>query len=109
MIKNNLENFIKGWFIGNFEPTLLSTQDFEIAIKKYKKGDYEESHFHKISTEYTIIVKGKVKMNGIIYKTDDIITIQPNEKTDFECLTNVITCVIKIPSSKNDKYLSEQM
>ena len=46
-----LENMLKGWFIGNFEPTLLRTNDVEVAVKEYKKGDYEELHYHK--TQYT--------------------------------------------------------
>ena len=105
MKKYDLKDFIKGWFIGNFEPTLFNNDDFEIAIKRYKKGDYEESHTHKISTEYTIIIDGKVLMNETIFEKDDIIIIEPNEYTDFRCLTDTVTCVIKIPCSKNDKYL----
>jgi quercetin dioxygenase-like cupin family protein len=104
MEKNNLNNFIKGWIIGNFEPTLLNTENFEIAIKRYSKGDYEKKHHHKISTEYTIIVEGEVEMNNIAFKKNDIIIIKPNEGTDFKCVTDVTTVVIKTPSSKNDKY-----
>ena len=37
---------------------------------------------------------------------DDIITIQPNESTDFKCITDVVTVVIKRPSSNNDKYIN---
>jgi hypothetical protein len=55
MKKYNLQNFSKGWFIGNFEPSLFSTDQFEVAVKFYKKGDSETSHHHKISTEYTIV------------------------------------------------------
>jgi len=105
MIFDNLKNFIKGWFIGNFKPTLFKTTNFEIAIKRYKKGDYEKPHYHKISTEYTIIISGTVEMNGIKHVKNEIIIISPNEKTDFRCLSSVITCVVKIPSSENDKYI----
>ena len=104
-MKENLENFIKGWFIGDFEPSLFNTSDFEIAVKNYKTGDYEPTHYHKIATEFTVIVDGIVLMNGNEYKKNDIITIKPNEQTDFKCLTDVTTVVIKIPSSKDDKYI----
>ena len=107
MKKDNLKNFIKGWICGDFNPTLFPSKDFEIAIKRYKQNDYENSHTHKISIEYTIIVTGEVLMNNKVYTEDDIIIIEPNEYTDFMCLTDVITCVIKIPSSKNDKYLKK--
>jgi hypothetical protein len=106
--KYNLNTFIKGWFIGNFEPTLLQTNDFEIAIKRYKEDDYEETHYHKIATEYTIIIEGEVLMGGKKYKKDDIIEILPNEPSDFYCLTDVTTCVVKVPSVKNDKYTNDK-
>ena len=103
----SLTDFTKGWFIGDFEPNVLQTNDFEIAIKRYNAGDYESAHYHKISTEFTIIVEGEVLMNGTEYKKNDIITIKPNESTDFKCLTEVTTVVVKIPSSKDDKYKNE--
>lgn len=106
MEKFNLENFTKGWFIGNFEPSLFKTNDFEVSVKRYRVGDYENSHHHKISTEYTIIIDGEVEMNGIKYKKDDIIIISPNESTDFKCLTDVTTIVVKTPSSKDDKFVN---
>ena len=101
----NLADFTKGWFIGDFEPNVLKTNDFEIAIKRYVAGDYEAAHYHKISTEYTIIVEGEAEMNGVKYVKDDIILIQPNIVTDFRALTDITTTVVKIPSSKDDKFL----
>tara|TARA_R110000751_G_scaffold109312_4_gene206328 strand:- start:9995 stop:10312 length:318 start_codon:yes stop_codon:yes gene_type:complete len=100
----NLKDMYKGWFIGNFEPTLFSTDDFEIAIKRYKEGDFETKHVHKIATEFTIIIEGEVEMNGVRYVKDDIIIIEPNEYTDFSCLTDVVTTVVKVPCVKGDKY-----
>jgi len=100
----NLNDFIGGWFMGDFNPTIKKTTNFEIAIKKYKKGDFEKTHFHKIATEFTIIVCGKVIMNNIEYSEGDIILINPGESTDFKCLTDVVTTVIKTPSVKNDKF-----
>jgi hypothetical protein len=64
MKKDRLDNFVKGWVVGNFEPTLFQTDDFEVAVKNYKAGYYEEKHYHKVATEWTIISKGKVLMNG---------------------------------------------
>ena len=106
MDKTNLKDFTKGWIVGNFNPTLLDTNDFEVAIKRYNAGDYEQTHHHKIATEITVIVEGEVEMNGVKYVKDDIITIQPNESTDFKCITDVVTVVIKTPSANNDKYIN---
>ena len=106
MKREKLENFIGGWFIGNFEPSLLKTNSVEVAVKHYKPGDYDQEHFHKIGTEYTAIVKGKVKMLNIEYSEGDVLTILPMESTDFLALTEATTVVVKIPGASNDKYLT---
>ena len=64
---SKLDDMAKGWFVGNFEPTLVKTNDVEVAVKSYKKGDAEDKHYHKIATEITVVVSGRVKMNNIIY------------------------------------------
>lgn len=102
---NNLNNFIGGWICGNFYPSLFKTTDFEVAIKRYSKGDIDSKHYHKKAIEYTVIVEGVVKMNDIIYKKDDIITIEKYEAVLFECIEDAITVVIKTPSVLNDKFL----
>ena len=63
MKKYNLEDFKLGWLIGNFEPSILRTDKFEVSIKKYNKGDYEKAHFHKLANEITIITVGKVDLS----------------------------------------------
>jgi hypothetical protein len=105
MQKFNLKDYTRGWVFGNFEPSLFKTDHCEFGIKRYNKGDVEQKHFHKLATEWTIIVEGAVEMNGIRYYKDDIIKIEPNESTDFKCLTDVITVVIKTPCVKDDKYI----
>lgn len=105
MRKENLNNFIKGWFVGHFTPTIIDSDRMEVAIKRYKAGDYEKSHYHAIAIELTAIVSGEVEMNGVKYNQDDIIVINPGEVTDFRCLTDVVTVVVKSPSIENDKFL----
>ena len=100
-----LEAMIKGWFIGNFNPTLFSTNDVEVGIKKYVAGDQEGVHHHKISIEFTVILNGTVEMSGKIYKDGDIIKINPGVSTDFKAITDVTTVVVKIPGAINDKYI----
>ena len=102
-----LDNMTKGRFVGAFEPTLINTNDVEVAVKEYKCGDSEGVHYHKIATEITVIVSGKVKMNNIIYNKGDIVVIEPNEATDFEALENTICTVVKYPGASDDKYLGE--
>jgi quercetin dioxygenase-like cupin family protein len=107
MKTERLENMLKGWFVGNFDPTLIKTNDVEIAVKEYHKGDYEDRHYHKLSTEITVIASGKVRMNGVEYTKGDIIMIEPNQSTDFEVLEDTITTVVKYPGANNDKYMGE--
>ena len=104
---SKLDEFFKGWVVGNFEPSLFKTDDFEVSVKNYKKGDYEQSHYHKIATELTIITKGRVVMNNEVYNEGDIILIEPGDKTDFRATNDVSTTVIKFPCVKGDKYLVE--
>lgn len=103
--KYKLEDMIKGWFIGNFKPTLFQTEDVEVGIKKYKVGEHEARHHHKIATEFTVVLNGEVEMNGKRYTNGDIIKIMPGVSADFTAITDVYTVVVKIPSSGNDKYI----
>jgi len=103
----DLDKMVKGWFVGNFSPSVYLTDQFEVAVKKYKSGDYESAHFHKVATEITVISEGKVRMNGIEYSDGAIILINPNEVTDFFAITDVITTVVKFPCVANDKYKQE--
>jgi hypothetical protein len=103
--KYNLDEMTNGWFVGNFEPSLYKTNDVEVGVKKYLSGSTESLHFHKIATEFTVIITGKVKMNNIVYSAGDILKIDPGISTDFYALTDVITVVVKLPGANNDKYL----
>lgn len=102
---SQINKMTKGWFVGNFEPTLYKTNDVEVAVKEYKAGEFEGKHFHKIATEITVVISGVVLMNGIEYKAGDIIIIEPNEVADFKALTNSKNVVVKLPGANNDKYI----
>lgn len=104
MTKHNIQDFVRGWFVGDFEPTLIKTRDVEVAVKEYRKGDREGRHYHKEATEITVICSGRVRMNGIEYGKGDIILIEPLESTDFEALEASTTTVVKYPGAGNDKY-----
>lgn len=101
----NLNDFKGGWFVGDFVPTLFPIKGAEVSIKRYKAGDFEPKHFHMEAEEITVVVSGKVSMNGEIYIENDVIYIEKNEATDFIALMDSITCVVKVPSVKNDKYV----
>ena len=103
-----LDKFLKGWFIGNFEPSVMKTNDFEVAVKFYKEGDKEKAHFHKVAQEYTIITEGTFEINGEMYTKGDIIHFEPHDVSHFQCIEDGSTTVVKIPSVVNDKYEVEE-
>ena len=105
MKKFESKDMFRGWFVGDFEPSSFKTKDCEVAHQKYKAGDYEQKHMHKVATEITSIIKGKVVMNGIEYQEGDIIVINPGEATDFKAITDAENIVVKVPCVKGDKYL----
>ena len=105
MNTGKLQDMCKGWFVGDFNPSLLRTDACEVAVKSYKAGDSEELHHHKVATEVTLILSGRVRMCGKEWGEGDIIVLEPGEATDFVALTDAVNVVVKTPGAKNDKYL----
>lgn len=95
---------VKGWFVGEFAPSAHSTGNCEVAVKRYKAGEREAAHYHKIATEITLVLSGSVRMCGLEWGDGDIVTLTPNEVTDFEALTDAVCVVVKTPGALNDKY-----
>lgn len=100
-----LESMRGGWFVGQFEPTVLSTSEFEVAIKQYPAGAREEAHVHRVATELTAIVSGRAMLNDTAFGPGDIVEVLPGEAVAFEALTEVTTVVVKVPSVPGDKYV----
>ena len=100
-----LKSMSRGWFVGNFDPSMYKTNDVEVAVKHYEPDDYEPSHLHKIATEVTVIIQGRAQMNGVTYAAGDIVVVEPGESTDFRALERTVNVVVKIPGANNDKYV----
>jgi len=105
MKKFNYGEMRGGWFIGNFEPTAFKTKNFEVAYVKHKKGQKWDKHFHKVATEITLVINGKIKINDNIYTSGDIFVIYPNEIADPYFLEDSEVVVVKAPSDMHDKYV----
>ena len=103
--RHRLDRFTKGWFVGDFTPTLQATRDVEVAVKYYRAGEAEAAHYHKIAREFTVVVSGSIRMSGRDFHAGDIVVIEPGEATDFQAVTDAVTTVVKIPGAPNDKYL----
>jgi mannose-6-phosphate isomerase-like protein (cupin superfamily) len=105
MKRYNLADFTRGWIIGNFEPSIIKSKEFEFMVRNYNKGDREEKHVHKIADEVTVIINGEFIMNNKNYTKGDIIHLSPGDITDFRCISSGTTAVIKTPSVIGDKYI----
>jgi len=105
MLKEKLNNMTRGWFIGNFEPSLLKTKDFEVGILTHKKGEEWPKHYHKIATEYTVLISGSMTICGELIETGTIFILEPNEIADPVFHEDCTVVVVKTPSVVGDKYV----
>lgn len=100
-----IEDMVRGWFVGAFNPTALHSDACEVAVRTYKAGESEALHMHKVATEVTMVLSGTVRMAGREWNAGDIIVLEPGEATDFEAVTDAVNVVVKVPGALNDKYL----
>ena len=107
MDKFRFEDMKRGWFIGDFEPSAYKTKNFEVAVGHHKKGEIWDKHYHKIATEITLILEGKVQLDDEIFVKGDILIIYPNEVVSPIFLEETDYVVVKTISDKNDKYIVE--
>jgi hypothetical protein len=107
MIIDNIKNMSNGWFIGDFQPSIVKTNLFEIGHHHYKKGFVGQKHIHKIATEINYIIKGKLIASGKELTSGDIWIYEPEEISDVTFLEDTDLIIIKHPSITDDKYLVE--
>jgi hypothetical protein len=104
MKEYNLSGMKRGWFVGDFSPSCLRTRAVEAGLKRHRKGTHEEPHFHKVSTEITVIISGRALMNGKEFGPGDIIVVHPGETAAFTALEDTATVVVKVPGAPGDKF-----
>lgn len=94
----------RGWFIGDFEPSIFRTKDFEVGILTHSKGENWPAHYHSIATEFNVLLDGRMRIAGEIIEPGDIFWFEPGEVADPEFLEDCRVCVVKSPSVIGDKY-----
>lgn len=107
MKQRRLDEMTRGWFIGDFAPTVHRSSAVEVAIKHYVEGDLEPLHLHRIATELTAVIAGRVRMGDRELGAGDIVELAPGEASDFEALTDATVVAVKLPAVPGDKYLVE--
>lgn len=98
-------NYKGGWFIGNFDPSVLKVENFEVCYKTHKKDEIWETHYHKIATEINLLIEGEMLIQNKNLKCGDIFCIYPYEISDPKFLTDCKILIVKIPSVPNDKFI----
>jgi quercetin dioxygenase-like cupin family protein len=104
---DHINNMIGGWFIGDFEPSVLKTTDFEVCYKFHPKGEKWPIHYHKVATEINYLIRGSMTIGDVVLKAGDIFTILPFEIADPVFLEDCELIVVKTPSIKDDKFSIE--
>jgi hypothetical protein len=101
-----LENFTNGWFIGDFEPSLLKNSGVELAVMNKKKGiDVNNFHYHEHCTEINVLVKGKLIVNNQVVNENDIFIFEPYVPSICNFVEDCTWVVFKNKPSNNDKVI----
>jgi quercetin dioxygenase-like cupin family protein len=94
----------RGWFIGDFQPSVFRTKDFEVGVLTHKKGEYWAEHYHKIATEINVLLEGSMSVNGIHISVGDVFVFEPNESSAPMFHEDCKVLCVKTPSVIGDKY-----
>jgi len=103
-----IEDFVRGWFIGNFEPSILKTPDFEVGVLEHHKGEQWPAHYQKIATEYNVLLSGSLSINDQLISVGDVFIIEPMEVAVPTFHEDCRVLCVKVPSLPNDKYEVEE-
>lgn len=103
-----ITDFKRGWFIGNFEPSLLK-RDFEVGLRWNDKGDKVDRHYHKLGTEYVVFAGGKHRINDQVFGDGDMTIIRPYMSSEYECLEPGYCLTVRDHSDPGDKFTGQPL
>ena len=106
MKKYKLKEMVNGWIVGDFDPSLFKTKDFEVGYHQYKKNCETQNHYHKLSEEINVVIKGDVEINGDRFKKGDIFVIDLYMVSESKFHDDTDLIVIRTSSNTSDKYLT---
>ena len=99
-------DYLSGWYVGSFQPSLVSSDDIEVGTKLVPCGTKPDYHYHKIKREITVVLSGSIKLEGSgqIVSAGSAIILEPFEKNDQLFLEDTLILVINTPSAQSDKH-----
>jgi hypothetical protein len=101
-----LSEFRRGWFIGDFEPSIFRTKQFEICVTSHKKNEASPAHYHTSSEEINLVLAGRLLVNGRELKSGDFFIYERLEVSSVEFLQNTKLLVVRVPSAPHDKVFA---
>lgn len=101
---SKLKDYHRGWIIGDFDPSILRTKDFEVGVLFHPKGEVWAAHYHKDSVEYNVLIAGKMIIQGKEINSGDVFVFEKNEVADPVFLEDCTVLCVKVPSIPSDKY-----
>ena len=60
-----LQDMFRGWFVGNFEPSVFKHAGVEVGYLLHKKGEKWQTHYHNNIIEVNLLTQGKMILNDI--------------------------------------------
>jgi mannose-6-phosphate isomerase-like protein (cupin superfamily) len=101
----DVNNYTRGWLIGNFEPSIRKETEYEVGLLNHKKNEKWAFHYHKESTEINILLSGKMVINNKELKAGHVFIFDKNIIACPIFLDNCKIICIKIPSVPGDKMI----
>ena len=103
-----LSDFIGGWFLGNFQPSLCQTPHVEVALKRHKAGEPWPMHGQQVATEYNLVVTGRLVLTNPqgeeqAFNDGDLFVIPPGEAWQPSFVGDCTVVCVKVPSVPGDK------
>jgi len=102
---DNISRFTRGWYVGNFEPSILKDAGVELGYLHFKKGKQNDFHYHEFCTEINLLVKGKMNVNGKEINEGDIFVFDPMVPVIVVFLEDTNIVVLKNKYSNKDKVI----
>jgi mannose-6-phosphate isomerase-like protein (cupin superfamily) len=104
-----LKNMVKGWFVGDFEPSAFKTKDFEVCYRIHPAGEEWDHHYHKEAVEINLLISGKMTMLDQTLSSGDVFVVNPYEIADPVFIEDCAIVCVKTPSVIGDKYIINEI
>jgi len=100
----NIDDFVRGWFIGDFTPSIYKTNEYELGVLSHSENEKWGFHFHKEADEINFLLEGRMKLNDKIIEKNSLFVIPKNQIACPIFLKDCQIICIKVPSVPTDKY-----